>query len=617
MSFFRNHTLFAPVAIFVILILSGSLMWLTSGQESAIMDELAHIPAGYGYARFLDYRLNPEHPPLLKALSALPLLSLPLTFPTGSSHWTDDTNGQWDVGTLFFYGSGNNADQILEYVRIFPILLTLLTIVLVYVWARELFGNEWALLPAFLFGLSPTVLAHGHYVTTDIAATFGFLLATYAFVRFLNSPSRNRLIWAGIALGIAELAKFSVALLIPSFVLFAACYAIGETIRKKNSGNPGRLFRFFISRACLRIGQLILIFLIALAVIYVVYFIVTLNYPAEKQVEDTKAILASFSPAWAGNFVTQLAGLEITRPIAQYFLGIAMVLQRSSGGNTAYFLGHVSSGGWWYYFPVVFLLKEPIPSLILIFIALLTGLAVLFAKSPFGMKRMRRLGEYLGIHFGEFVMILTVLLYWLYSIRSPLNIGIRHLLPTLPFLYILATVGIQRLLRGDVKKRLWKIAGVVILASWYLGETVAAYPYFLSYFNEIGGGTAQGYRYVTDSNYDWGQDMKRLAAFVKEHNIQKIAVDYFGGGDPKYYLGDDTVEQWKSSKGDPRIDGIEWLAVSVNTLENAIAPTENGFTRNTKDSYEWLTSLRPPKEGMGQVPEPDYRVGTSIFVYHL
>ncbi len=617
MNFSRNHTLFAPIALFAVLILSGSLMWLTSGQESAIMDELAHIPAGYGYARYLDYRLNPEHPPLLKALSALPLLSLPLHFPTESSYWTNGVNSQWDMGTLFLYKSGNNADQILEYVRIFPILLTLLTVVLVYVWAREFLGDEWGLLPAFLFGLSPTVLAHGHYVTTDIAAAFGFLLAIIAFVRFLNSPSRSRLIAAGIALGIAELTKFSTALLIPSFIFLSLCYVLGEAIRKRYSGNSERPFRFFVSRAFSRIGQLILIFLIALAVIYVIYAVTTLHYPVEKQIHDTKTILASFSPAWAGNFITQLAGHDLTKPIAQYLLGIAMVLQRSSGGNTAYFLGSVSNFGWWYYFPVVFLLKEPVSSLLLIGIACIMGLVVLFRKSPFGLKRMRRLGEYLGIHFGEFVMLCTVLFYWLYSIHSSLNIGVRHLLPTLPFLYILATIGIQRWIRGNGKNYLWKTVLVTFLACWYLGETIMAYPYFLSYYNEIGGGTSNGYRYITDSNYDWGQDLKRLGTFVKEHRIKKIAVDYFGGGDPKYYLGNDTAEYWRPAKGDPRIDGIEWFAASVNTLEGAIAPTESGFTRKETDTYEWFTEFRPPNKEMGGLPEPDYRVGTSIFVYHL
>lgn len=613
----RNGALFAPLTLFIILILSGSFMWIAARQESAIMDELAHIPAGYTYDRFLDYRLNPEHPPLLKALSALPLLSLPLIFPTEDSHWTKDVNAQWDLGALFLYGSGNNADQIVTYARIFPILLTLLTIVLIYVWARELLGNEWALLPAFLFGLSPTVLAHGHYVTTDIAAAFGFLFATYFFVRFLARPSRGRLILSGVALGIAELAKFSTVLLVPFFILFALCCVIGEVIRKKYSDNPARLFRFFISRALSRIGQLTLIFLIAFVVIYAVYFVFTLHYPTEKQVHDTQFVLTSFSPEWGATLITQLAGSEFTRPLAQYLLGVAMVLQRSSGGNTAYFLGDVSAGGWWYYFPAVFLLKEPIPSLIFVFIALFVGLSVFIKKSPFGTKRIRRFGEYLGTHFGEFAMLLIILFYWLYSIGSPLNIGVRHLLPTFPFLFILSVIGIKRWLQGNEKKYTWKAVSITLLLMWYLGETIAAYPYFLSYFNEIGGGTQNGYRYVDDSNYDWGQDLKRLAAFVREHDISRIAVDYFGGGSPNYELGNTVAEYWSSKQGNPITKGIEWLAVSINTLEGAIAPTEGGFTRNPEDSYAWLTALRPPKQGMGEVPEPDYRVGTSIFVYQL
>ena len=81
--------------------------------------------------------------------------------------------------------------------------------------------------------------------------------------------------------------------------------------------------------------------------------------------------------------------------------------------------------------------------------------------------------------------------------------------------------------------------------------------------------------------------MKRLAAFVKEKNIEKIAVEYFGGGDVKYYLGD-KAEIWQSSRGNPKDIGIEWLAVSVNNLEGALAKTAVGFARNPEDEYPWL-----------------------------
>jgi len=115
-----------PIALTLIILSSGTLMILSSSRESAVMDELAHIPAGYGYVKYLDYRLNPEHPPLLKALSALPLLFLDnIKFPADHKSWAEDVNGQWETGAEFLYKSGNDADLIIFLSRIFPIILSL------------------------------------------------------------------------------------------------------------------------------------------------------------------------------------------------------------------------------------------------------------------------------------------------------------------------------------------------------------------------------------------------------------------------------------------------------------------------------------------------------------
>ena len=103
---------------------------------------------------------------------------------------------------------------------------------------------------------------------------------------------------------------------------------------------------------------------------------------------------------------------------------------------------------------------------------------------------------------------------------------------------------------------------------------------------------------------------------VNAHPSDKIAVDYFGGGNPQYYLGTKEVD-WSSSKGNPADQGVHWLAISINTLEIATQPLAPGQMRNASDSYSWLTSLRAAAAGMGNVPPPDFRIGTSIFVYHL
>jgi 4-amino-4-deoxy-L-arabinose transferase and related glycosyltransferases of PMT family len=210
----------------------------SSLQESATMDELAHIPAGYSYLKFGDDRLNPEHPPLLKDLSAIPLVFMKLNFPKDSDYWQKYVNGQWDVGRAFLYESGNDADKIIQWARIFPMLLTLATALLVYLLAKKLFGPYWALLPFFLFAFSPVVLAHGHYVTTDLAAAFGTLLIfTFVIPKLINPTPKNFII-AGIILGIAQLCKFSLLIFYPLLILFVLIWEIVHLIEKKKMQMP-------------------------------------------------------------------------------------------------------------------------------------------------------------------------------------------------------------------------------------------------------------------------------------------------------------------------------------------------------------------------------------------
>ncbi|MDO8664069.1 MAG: glycosyltransferase family 39 protein [Candidatus Liptonbacteria bacterium] len=654
----QNRTISFPRIILACVVIAVfSLMFWASFGESAIMDELAHIPAGYGYVHNLDYRLNPEHPPLVKALAALPLLLINPTFPTDNSAWTTDVNGQWDIGTSFLYESNNDANLILRVARIAPILLTLILIVLMYIWSAELLGIWWGLLPAILFGLSPTVLAHGHYVTTDMGATLGIFLAAYLFIKFLLSPSIRRLLIVGIAFGLAQLMKFSAVLLIPYFIILILFYFAYTVTRDWRETDTGAGLKRFSIRAWEYIKSLIIIFAVGyIVVVYPVYFLFTFNQPIQKQAADTESILTSFAngPTPAGQLCKParcLADLDIwlsknyvTRPFSEYMLGVLMVIQRASGGNTSYFLGEVSNTGSAAYFPMVYLLKETLPTLIIIFFGLLLALIAIAKKFASGFSHGVKyfFTDYLGNNFAEFSMFAFVILYWAYSMRSPLNIGVRHLLPTIPFIYVLAASAWKKWLYASLtyetnsifekmklffKSRAKFLARLIILfvlVIWFIGETISGAPYFLSYFNEFGGGTYGGYRYVTDSNYDWGQDLLRLKVFVDERNndnspdndILKIAVDYFGGGDPKYYLGGKEVD-WSSSKGNPADKGIHWLAVSVNTLQSAIQPLALGQNRNPGDGYEWLVKLRLYGQKLGEVPAPDYRVGTSIFVYKL
>lgn len=633
-------TLAVIILVFLIFTLYASL------KESPIMDELAHIPAGYGYVRFLDYRLNPEHPPLLKAISAIPLLALNLNFPTEENSWKNDINGQWAAGNQFLYKSGNNPDQIVFWSRLGPIFLTIVLIVLIYIWSRELLGRWWALLPSFLFALSPNILAHSHYVTTDIAAAFGVVFATYFFLKFLHHPSKKHLIYAGLAFGTAQLTKFSAAILIPYFVfLTVAFYFVSLWINWRETAPADRLRRFG-AHSFYYIRTIIIIFVIGyILIVYPIYSLFTANYPMEKQTADTEFILTSFGggPTPSGETckpIRCLADLDIwltknrlTRPMAEYLLGLLMVLQRSAGGNTAYFLGKVSAEGTPLYFPVVYLLKEPLPMLVIVLTALFLGIkGILKTVLRYPKIIFQKFMDYLSVNFSEFSMLTFIVIYWTWSILSPLNIGFRHLIPVLPFTYILAAGtwkkwisandwengllsfrGILSAFKNAVLSML-KYVFLIILILWTFIETALAAPYFISFFNEFGGGvigknTWSGYRYVTDSNYDWGQDLLRLKDFVEaQPKIDKIAVDYFGGGDVNYYLGEKAVNWW-SSRGNPKDQGIQWFAISANSLQGAIQPAAPGFERKPEDEYRWLTEMRSA--------EPDYRAGTSIFIYKL
>ena len=633
----------AKWTLVLICIASFSLMLWASRTDSAIDDELAHIPAGYGYVHNLDYRLNPEHPPLVKALAMLPVLFLNPTYPTNTAAWTTELNGQWDMGTAFLYGSGNDANAIIQTARVMPILLTILTIVFVYLLARRLMGDWWALLPTFLFAFDPTILAHGHYVTTDVGAAFGVIFSTYFFLKFIESPSTKHLWWAGLAFGVAQITKFSTPLVTILFIFLTLVLWLREVIMQWNVTDPTRRFKKFLMRGLRYSWKLILIIVIGYVfIVYPIYFLFTLHYPIARQISDMTTTLASFAtgPTPAGQLchgMRCLADLDIwmaknpvTRPYAQYLFGLLMVLQRADAGNTIYFLGHIVNSGGWIYFPVLFLLKEPIPTLIIIFLALGLAAAWVTKKAARG-QILKNILDYLGTHFTEFSMASFIVLYWGYSMHSPLNIGIRHIIPTLPFIFILAggvlkkwvtrieppSLQTMALAARSLFLSSLKYIFLVVLLAWLFLETMFAAPYFLSYFNEFGGGVWGGYHYVTDSNYDWGQDLLRLRSFVSAHpEIDTIAVDYFGGGSPKYYLGNGEID-WSSAKGNPAGQGIHWFAISVNQLQGAIEPLVAGETRDASDTYSWLTALRPSASGMGNVPPPDYRVGTSIFVYKL
>ena len=192
-------------------------------------------------------------------------------------------------------------------------------------------------------------------------------------------------------------------------------------------------------------------------------------------------------------------------------------------------------------------------------------------------------------------------IYLAVAMLGNLNIGVRHLLPTFPLLYILIVWGLREMLSHIASKRLRHITISIIVALflWYAGSSLMAFPHYIPYYNSLAGGTENGYQVAVDSNYDWGQDFYKLRDFVEENDIQQLHLDYFGGENPEFWLGEKYV---KLDPFNPPESG--WIAVSLNQLQGGLARPVAGFDQAT-DYYSWLSKHTPT------------RIGNSIFVYNM
>ena len=591
------NRLAVPLA-FILLTLMAGMAFFSMKQDALTFDELAHIPAGYSYLTQQDYRLNPEHPPLAKDLAALPLLFLNLNFPAESSNWKQEAEAhawwvQFDLGKEFLYRSGpldgeagNDPKQIIFWSRL-PMILLLLTLgAFLFFWARKILGNDWALLVLSLFAFSPSFLAHGHLVTTDVASAFGMLVAMYFWLEFLKQPTKGAIGKAGVALALALLFKFSAVLLLPFFAIITLFYAF---LHPNSLGKVRAIGKY--------VGLSALAGIVALALILPIYQLHLLNYPAERQARDTIADLQPGGVTLYEQTVIWMADKPPFRAFAQFARGILMATQRGQFGNTVFLLGDIKAGGWWYYFPLIYLFKVPLA----LHILMLAGLA------GFILSIKKKGAEWVKNNFSLFAFGLFIVGYWAVAMTGNLNIGIRHLLPTFPFLYLLVVYGVKEFANSRSApraKRKFAVALVLLFVA-YIGSSLSSSPNYISYYNELAGGTKNGYKIAVDSNYDWGQDFYHLLAFVKANQIQKLRLDYFGGEDPAYWLGEKYIPLNPREEGFTPSEVEGWVAVSANQLMGGTAKPAASFDQPT-GYYGWLQQYIPVA-----------RAGKSIFIYHI
>ncbi|NTV41511.1 MAG: hypothetical protein HGA61_04560 [Candidatus Moranbacteria bacterium] len=576
---------------------------LNANNDSATFDEVAHIPAGYSYVSQHDTRLNPEHPPLIKDLAGLPLLFLNLNFDTTQPFWTGDLPGAWDegqwvAGRHLLYEAGNNADQIIFWSRFPIVLLSILLGLFLFKWGKEIAGTSAGIFALTLYAFDPNILGHNHFVTTDLGVAAFLTFAFYYFLKFLKNPSWKNIFLGGLFLGLLLVSKFSSIVVLPIFGLTLTVYALAKNNRNGKNDWKKRL---------LNLGKYLLkavaVFVVAAMVVWVVYKVN--NFAMPKEAFDTTVDF--FFTKENGNLKTNITNdvlhklndSSFTRPWATYLFGPAWMVKRVVGGNGAYFMGQVGNG-FVAYFPIVFLIKETIPFLFLSLFALGYGLKQIL-KSFLEFKKIpNKIAFFFRNSVVEYSLFAFILLYAYLSIQGGLNIGFRHLFPILPFAYLLITKKVFEFARGKKLKHGHILATTFsVLILWQIGTAISAYPNYTSYFNETIGGSENGYKYVTDSNTDWGQDLKRLKAWSDRHpEIDKIHIDYFGGGNPQLLFGEKYI-QWYDSKR-PIEKG--WYAISENFLMGSIFNTK----RDPDETYSWTRKFMPVEQ-----------IGKSILIYYI
>lgn len=564
----RGAEITGVIALLLILSLQ---LFLSIRNQTQTWDEADHIFAGFMSLKTGDYGLNPEHPPLVKMLATAPLQTMPLKVPELQNR--DFKQEAFLSGKDFLYG--NDADAILLRVRLTAAIFTIFCALFVFLGTREMFGTGAAFVALGLLTFDPNVVAHGAYVTTDLGAS-GFMFATvYAFYRYVKAPSWQRLILVGVALGIALAIKHSAVLLFPTLLVLAIIELARQRFADKDGESARNLgkqtLKFFLSLAGITV--------ISLVILWAFYGFRYQARPAGLELNPTFAeYTGRLTPgkAWLINTPAWLHLLP-----ESYLYGMADIFMTS---YNSYVLGKLYPHSVWFYFPAVFVIKSTIGFLLFFLLAL----AAIFTG------RLNRWREI-------FFLSVPPLIYFLVAMNSGTNIGVRHLLPVYVFLFALAGGAAWAFVS---RSRKWGYA-VAALLIFHTVSPMLVFPRYIPYSNELWGGSGNTWKYLSDSNIDWAQQLKGTKQYLDAHNIKDCWFVYFGQGvaDPGYYgipckplPTADSLWVNEKIQAPPSIEGT--ILISAANL------TGFEFGPGKLNPYEQFKNIKPKD-----------RIGNEIFVF--
>jgi hypothetical protein len=433
----------------------------------------------------------------------------------------------------------NNREGLRLAVRAASMVFALALALIVWRWAGQLLGPRGALAALWLAVFDPTVLAHGKQVTSDVAVTVFMVAAIYAYGRYRQRAGPWTLVALAAATAGAILCKFTGLLLVP---ILGVLTAIDLTRGWRSGSRPTR--RSVGRAVAVAVGMALLILLI---------------------INTAYLFRGSFRPAAEYRWRSQAFQRHVTSPLPiplpRVFtqgLDYSSFLQenpdRARGFN--YVLGRLSRQGVWYAFPLMVLLKTPLAVFVLAALGLRTRVAA-------GMTAL--------------LLVPFAVVMAFFSLAVDAQLGIRYVLPALPFLTLAAARSAADL--GGHRRWL-----VPVLLVWHAGSTLSYHPHFVPYFNELIGHRVNAYRYLADSNLDWEDHAWWIAIYRRAH--------------PEVALHPPT----------PRAG---WILVGANDLVGILDPERyrwlrEGFRPVAHVAYAHLLFYVPP-ERLGATPSPPPR----------
>ena len=538
-------------------------------QKSATWDEPMHLTAGYLALVEGDHRVDPSHPPFLRMWAALPLLVLPR--PVIDTAALDRVSGSQWVSQAYEYARQflyvhNDADRMLSAGRFMVVLWGVALGMLLFFWTNEWLGFVPAVVALGFFTLEPNIQAHASLITTDLGVTCFIFGAVYFLWRTCRAPGVANVLGVASFTALACVTKFSGVVLWPILVCLLAAAVLHRSV--------------LTARTAAAI--LAVVAVVTLGAVWAIYGFRYAPSLAGGWIVDFTAepAIRSQAPALVGLG----AWLDAHRILPNAFIQGFVYSQVSSQQMPAFLAGHISTDGWWYYFPIAFLIKTPSALILLFFV----GLVVYVTR-----RRELQVAN-------ELFVLVPVLIYLGVAMTSGINLGVRHILPIYPFVLLIATAAAKALITA--RRPLGRVAFAAVAVFWVV-RFADHYPRTLTYFNLFVGGSSNGYKYLVDSNLDWGQHLKLLKQWMDQHGVTHVNLAYFGTADPTYYginctyLPGAPTFAWPSI-AKPKLPG--YVAISATVLSGVYLPAE------------WRLFYR----GF-QTMAPVAHVGNSILVYRV